>query len=686
MIRSMKLRTKMLLAICGIAFIAFSSTIYIISAISIRNAQEDAIALVVETAKNSSGQVKSEIGKAVYIASALAGMLSVVNQGENVVDRAKVVDMLHAIAVKHNDFFAVWAAWQPDSYNGPDSNADVNQPGNGSNGQFRPNVHRYSGTLVRSKTGMPAEKSEKGAWYWKPLRTGKPFITKPTVFDVNGTPITMISVAVPIVVNGKAVGVAGIDYGMDKMKDIISSIKPYETGYGFINFTDSSVVAHPNDKLIGKVVVSKDAAQSIAKGQSFQEISKTETFSGKTLSIFTPIVFGKDYDIWNLTISVSMDKVLAKAKSLQNASVGIGTLSLILLFLVVYVLATVIIARPINKAVASIRDIAEGEGDLTMRLHASSKDELGDLAYWFNAFVEKLQGIVGQIADNSKGLDNASGQLSEVARQLSSGADDTSNRADNVATASEEMSANLNNVAAAMEQSATNANMVATAAEEMSATISLIAENADKAQTISEDAVEQAQEASGKMNELGDAAEKIGRVTETITDISEQTNLLALNATIEAARAGDAGKGFAVVANEIKDLAKQTAGATLDIKDLIEDVQTTTKSAGSGIGQISKVISGVNEIVSTIAISVEEQTSATQEIANNISQASQGIQEVNENVSQSSQVAAEITEEIAQVNVAATDISNGSNEVERSSKELRERATELHSIIGSFKV
>ncbi|EKD34732.1 MAG: hypothetical protein ACD_75C02215G0004 [uncultured bacterium] len=255
------------------------------------------------------------------------------------------------------------------------------------------------------------------------------------------------------------------------------------------------------------------------------------------------------------------------------------------------------VTRPINRTMTMLKDIAQGEGDLTMRLEAQSKDEIGELGFWFNTFIEKLQEIIKRIAANSNLVEGSSNQLSSIAGKLYGGAEDTSRRTSNVAAASEQMSANLNNVAAAMEESSTNTNMVASAAEEMTSTINEIAENAERARSVSSKAVAQAQSASQNMRKLGEAAQKISTVTETITEISEQTNLLALNATIEAARAGEAGKGFAVVANEIKDLARQTAQATLNIKSQIEDVQRTTRSTVIEIDRISEVISGVNDIV-----------------------------------------------------------------------------------------
>ena len=136
---------------------------------------------------------------------------------------------------------------------------------------------------------------------------------------------------------------------------------------------------------------------------------------------------------------------------------------------------------------------------------------------------------------------------------MAAGSEQTSGKSNQVAAAAEEMSANMNSVAAASEQASTNVQMVAAASEQMSATINEIAGNTEKGRSITGDAVHQAKNVSARVAELGKAAVDVGKVTETINEISEQTNLLALNATIEAARAGEAGKGFAVVASEVTD-------------------------------------------------------------------------------------------------------------------------------------
>jgi methyl-accepting chemotaxis protein len=237
-----------------------------------------------------------------------------------------------------------------------------------------------------------------------------------------------------------------------------------------------------------------------------------------------------------------------------------------------------------------------------------------------------------------------------------------------------------------MEQAATNLNMVATATEQMTASVREIAQNSERARKITDEAVSKAQGTSKKVNDLGNAAQAISKVTEVITEISEQTNLLALNATIEAARAGEAGKGFAVVANEIKELAKQTAEATLEIKNQIEGVQVSTEETVADIGDICEVIAKVDETVGIIAAAVEEQSVTTQDIAGNISQASAGVQEVNGNVAQSTEVTVSISRDIAEVSQASNEMTTSSSQVNISAEELAGMAETINGMVGKFKV
>lgn len=344
------------------------------------------------------------------------------------------------------------------------------------------------------------------------------------------------------------------------------------------------------------------------------------------------------------------------------------------------------ITRPINDIAAGMKDIADGEGDLTVRLNVKGKDELAELSHWFNTFINKVQEIIRLVSESAEKLNGSSTELAQISHVMSEGADEVSSKSGTASASSEEMSATMQSIAAATEQASANMSMVASAAEEMTVTISEISEHSDTSHTITREAVNQAGSAAAKMNTLGTAAQEISHVTEVITEISEKINLLSLNATIEAARAGDAGRGFAVVANEIKDLAGQTAGATQEIRSHIEGIQNSTAETAGEIGQITQVIDKVNGIVTTIAEAVKEQAVTTQEIAGNVAQASTGIQEVNENVAQSSLVSNSIADEISQINRISGETSASSTRVSDSAEALSGLATEVSDLVGRFRV
>ncbi|WP_306549327.1 methyl-accepting chemotaxis protein [Desulfobulbus sp.] len=392
----------------------------------------------------------------------------------------------------------------------------------------------------------------------------------------------------------------------------------------------------------------------------------------------------EEHMAYNMKLASAGDKTAADLySSARRNGIIVIVVAAIVLFTVV-----VLISRSITGPVAKASALAElmAKGNFTTKLDIQQKDEIGMMAKSLNSMVEQLGGMIREIVGGVDTLTSSSTDLAAVSKQLSSAAKDTSARAGTVSVATEEMSTNVQSVSAAMEQSSANVNMVASSTEEMTATVNEIAQNAEKARSISEGAVKQSQQATQKMAILGESARKIGRVTETITEISDQTNLLALNATIEAARAGDAGKGFAVVANEIKELARQTAEATVDIKNQIGEMQSTTATTVEDIERISTVIAEINNVINGIATAVEEQSAASSEIASNISQASQGIAEVNENVAQTTVVIADISRDIAGINEQSTQVEQGSDQVQASAQGLSQLAVQLHDLIKRFKV
>lgn len=296
----------------------------------------------------------------------------------------------------------------------------------------------------------------------------------------------------------------------------------------------------------------------------------------------------------------------------------------------------------------------------------------------------KLLEAIHEIKSLSDVLNNSSSDLFSLSDQMSISATDMSAISDSVAGISTKFSDNTRAVAASTEELSANTVMVASAVEQMTGTINEIAMNSGKAQNVATETVDQSRSVSEKVNKLGRSAEEIGKVTETIRDISDQTNLLALNATIEAARAGEAGKGFSVVANEIKELARQTTEATLQIKTRIEDIQNATTETVQESGQIGSIIDQLSEVVMIIASSVEEQSATTKEIAGSMNQASFGIDEINENMAQSSVAAEEISKDITTVNQTASNMAAQSTQINASAKELFELADKLNNMVTRY--
>jgi methyl-accepting chemotaxis protein len=257
---------------------------------------------------------------------------------------------------------------------------------------------------------------------------------------------------------------------------------------------------------------------------------------------------------------------------------------------------------------------------------------------------DEFESAVGQIIETvsaaSTALETSAGTLSKSSRQ----AESVTNKA-----------------ASASADASTNVRSVAAASEEMATSVQEISRQVQTSAQIAGDAVDQAQKTDARMNQLSQAASRIGAVVELINTIAGQTNLLALNATIEAARAGEAGRGFAVVASEVKTLAEQTAKATGEISQQITDIQAATQDSVVAIKEIGATIGRISEISSTIAAAVEEQGAATQEISRNVQRAAAGTAEVASNITDVQRGATETGSASSQVLSAAQSLSQESN-------------------------
>jgi methyl-accepting chemotaxis protein len=333
-------------------------------------------------------------------------------------------------------------------------------------------------------------------------------------------------------------------------------------------------------------------------------------------------------------------------------------------------------------------------GDLTQAYAVAAADddtaEVGGtfnrIAAAVNAMCQNLRQVFSGLTTNAGHLASTSTELSATATQLAGGAEETNSQAATVAAAAEEMSTNMTNMAASTEQMTANVKAVSTAVEELTASIGEIAKTAGQTSTIASTAAQLADSSNVTIGQLGSAADEIGKVIEVIQDIAEQTNLLALNATIEAARAGEAGKGFAVVATEVKELAKQTANATQDIRSRIEGIQASTGEAVRSIKEVGEAIQRVNSASTTIAAAVEEQSITTREIASNVHQTATAASTVSTGVAESAAACAEITRNMAGVDQAAKQTAQGASQTQVVGSELSTLSEQLRGMVSQFQL
>ena len=386
------------------------------------------------------------------------------------------------------------------------------------------------------------------------------------------------------------------------------------------------------------------------------EATRLTLADGLDAFIASDKILQDDIELNNKGAADATKQAAATYSSSRYWVIGILIGAVVLGFLIAFTLARSI-ASSAGMMLTMIQEVADK--NLTVKdMEVTSEDEVGLAGVALNQMKNSLHEMIQSMRGTAEQVAAASEELSATSQQITANSEETTAQAKVVSEAGGQVNTNLQTLASG--------------AEEMSATIGEIAKNATEAARVAGDAVASAESANQTVSKLGDSSVEIGKVIEVITSIAQQTNLLALNATIEAARAGEAGKGFAVVANEVKELAKQTAKATEEIKQKIGVIRENTGGAVEAIGGIKGVIDKINHISTEIATAVEEQSATTNEMSRNVAEAAQG--------------ASTISSNIKGVAEAAQNTSTNVGEAQTATEHLTKMANQLRDLVGQFKV
>ncbi len=578
------------------------------------------------------------------------------------------------------EVLSLYVVFEPNALDGKDE-LFVDQPALGSNDKGRFSLYWAQATpgQLESESMIESELADTSsgpsgaaynAWYTCPKESGQPCVLDPYFDKVGERQLLMTSIAFPLELDGKVIGVMGLDINLSNLQALSEQgNRELYDGVGQVGILSPAGLFAGNSRdagLLGKNLAKADPQHA---GELLQLLAagKSRLFNEnddlKVLQPLQPIPGAKP---WGVLLEVPKSALLGPALALERqlddmrregtwVELGLGLGAAVLGLLVLWLSARGV-TRPILGVAHMLRDIASGEGDLTQRLPHTGRDELGELAGWFNRFLDKLQPIIRDVKVSVRDARSTADQSAAISSQTSAGMQQQFREIDQVATASHEMTATAQDVARSAAQAADAARGADQATRDGLALIDRTTQSIDSLAA-------NLTSAMGQVEQLASSSEEIGSVLEVIRAIAEQTNLLALNAAIEAARAGDAGRGFAVVADEVRNLARRTQDSVEQIRGVIEGLQQGTRDvvdamhgshrqaqgsveqvdeAVAALQRIGEAVTVINDMNLQIASAAEEQSSVAEEINRNVA----AIRDVTESLSSQAEESAQVSQSL----------------------------------------
>lgn len=600
--------------------------------------------------------------------------LELVNQFER---RNFANELLRNYLQQNTELLGVWTGWEPDAFDELDS-MYASTPGHDASGRFLPYWYRDGGQISVTEL-VDYEDDELGAYYQQTKRQRKTIVLEPFMYPVGDKNVLMTTIATPIIINGKFVGVVGVDISVDELNTQVAHFNT-KTSVSALFGQTGTVIAHPDAERLGRSMEKTEGdfmgeylAPAVEAVKQFKPLAvefNSSILNDDVMVVYMPVEVGNSGEFWSLARIVPMSEVLADVNSIVKQVVMIG-LGAMLLFAVVLVVLARSIANPLMQAAAALEDVASGDADLTRRLEVKGKDEVARLSTAFNQFASRVQELVIQLAQHSQTLATTAAELGQSSDLASSGADQQRAEIEQVAAAMDELTATVQEVASnaqltsgATQTSREQTEQGTTLLREVSETI------AGQAQEI--------QQTAARLAELEGASNEIELVITTIQGVAEQTNLLALNAAIEAARAGEHGRGFAVVADEVRGLASRTQSSTEEISSTIARLQDMTRQAVAAMA--------ASQQMSEASVEKAEQGLLTlEEIASQVRQ----VEEMNLLIASTTEQQSATTQELAsnasRIGQLAEQAAAGANQTASGSRSIEQLANELNQLISQYR-
>jgi len=503
-------------------------------------------------------------------------------------------------------------------------------------------------------------------WYAAAANAGQTVLTPPYQGAVGGL---MVTIATPVKskATGEMVGVIGGDLTLDTLMEIINSVDFGGLGHAFLADANGQVIVSPNKDQVMKNLKDIYPGSDLRVAAGMQDV----TLNGQDRIISFAPVAGLPSAQWYIGLSIDKDKAYAALSQFRTSAI-IAMLIAVAAIAGLLGLLIPVLMRPLTTMGRAMRDIAEGEGDLTRRLVVQNQDEFGELATSFNRFVERIHASISEVSSATRLVHDLSEKVVSASNASISGSEEQSMRTNSVAAAINELGAATQEIA----RNAADASQHASGASEQAHGGREVVEEAINAMTALSQRIS---ESCAQIETLNASTDEIGKILDVIKGISQQTNLLALNAAIEAARAGEAGRGFAVVADEVRNLAHRTQESAEEIHRMITSLQVGSREAV--------------HTMNTSQVSSEQTVQVANQAGERLASVTQRIGEIdgmNQSVATATEEQTAVVEslnlDITQINALNQQGVENLNETLRHCDQLAQQAGRLKQLVGSFRI